>query len=292
MIDGSNYEEYLVRYADGELNAAEENALLAFIAANPHLEGEMELFRQAHLVPDETVTYTNKRLLMKNEPKKSGWLPVILKSGNMRYAAIAASVALVIIGFAVWKHDQGYQSSNIRKEVLASRPSVDTPKADKVLVNPQVANTAITNQHDSFEKIPTLNKHNHNISSSSSVRIAKTRSIRKSVIAKDFFTENSNNNSQNAGNNQTTSVYRVANIEKVKPSEMHLAPAVDSFRIAPATLAREMPPAVKAIPVWDEQEFSLMDQIRTRVQLLSQTVASGVSRFRDKVDNKEISIRF
>ena len=68
MVNLENYEEYMMMYADGELNEAETKALMDFVAANPGLAKELEAYSATKLVPDTTMVYANKDQLMKAPP--------------------------------------------------------------------------------------------------------------------------------------------------------------------------------------------------------------------------------
>ena len=69
MVNLENYEEYMMMYADGELNEAETKALMDFVAANPELAKELEAYSATKLVPDTTMVYANKDQLMKAPPE-------------------------------------------------------------------------------------------------------------------------------------------------------------------------------------------------------------------------------
>lgn len=57
-IDNNNYELWLLRYAEGELTAAEREAVEAWLADHPEAAEELALYDEApRLVRDETVRY-------------------------------------------------------------------------------------------------------------------------------------------------------------------------------------------------------------------------------------------
>lgn len=64
-ITRNNYEEFFMLYADNELSASDRKGVEAFIAANPGMQEELDLFQQFKCSPDETVLYADKEALMK-----------------------------------------------------------------------------------------------------------------------------------------------------------------------------------------------------------------------------------
>jgi hypothetical protein len=66
MINRNNYEEYLLLYIDGELPAAERQAVESFLAVNPDLHKELQLLQQAILQP-EHLPFGEKDLLYRKE---------------------------------------------------------------------------------------------------------------------------------------------------------------------------------------------------------------------------------
>lgn len=93
MVNLENYEEYMMMYADGELNEAETKALMDFVAANPELAKELEAYSATKLVPDTTMVYANKDQLMKAPP--AGGRTIGMRTWWM-YAAAAAVLLFTI----------------------------------------------------------------------------------------------------------------------------------------------------------------------------------------------------
>lgn len=94
MVNKENYEEYMVLYADGELDQHEEAALLAYVEENPHLQEELDLYAATKMIPDETIVFADKESLMKPQ----GGRRTIFFGGWQTYAA-AASVAILLAVF-------------------------------------------------------------------------------------------------------------------------------------------------------------------------------------------------
>lgn len=96
MVNLENYEEYMMMYADGELNEAETKALMDFVAANPELAKELEAYSATKLAPDTTMVYANKDQLMKAPP--AGGRTIGMRTWWM-YAAAAAVLLFAVTIF-------------------------------------------------------------------------------------------------------------------------------------------------------------------------------------------------
>lgn len=96
MVNLENYEEYMMMYADGELDEAETKALMDFVAANPELAKELEAYSATKLVPDTTMVYANKDQLMKAPP--AGGRTIGMRTWWM-YATAAAVLLFAVTIF-------------------------------------------------------------------------------------------------------------------------------------------------------------------------------------------------
>lgn len=61
-----NYETYLLSYIDGELNAAEEQTLQAFLQQHPQLQATLQLFQRTRLKPDPALHMPQKAALYRS----------------------------------------------------------------------------------------------------------------------------------------------------------------------------------------------------------------------------------
>lgn len=129
MVNLENYEEYMMMYADGELDEAETKALMDFVAANPELAKELEAYSATKLVPDTTMVYANKDQLMKTPPAGGRTI------GMRTWWAYAAAAAVLL--FAVTIFRQGGDATD--SPVIAN----NTPAATQP-VSTQPTQTPVT----------------------------------------------------------------------------------------------------------------------------------------------------
>jgi hypothetical protein len=66
-IDRHNYEEYFLLYIDNELNVDQKKQVELFVQENPDLEEELVMLKQSRLIPDDSIVFDKKHLLMKEE---------------------------------------------------------------------------------------------------------------------------------------------------------------------------------------------------------------------------------
>jgi len=66
-IDRHNYEEYFLLYIDNELTVDQERQVELFVQENPDLEEELVMLKQSRLIPDDSIVFDKKHLLMKGE---------------------------------------------------------------------------------------------------------------------------------------------------------------------------------------------------------------------------------
>ncbi len=65
-INRNNYEKFFIMYVDHELSAKERMEVEAFVAANPDLKTELEMFQEVVLQPEPQITFPGKEILFKN----------------------------------------------------------------------------------------------------------------------------------------------------------------------------------------------------------------------------------
>jgi hypothetical protein len=91
-ISGSNYEEKMVASLEGELSTSGQRALEEFVALNPALQYDLDLYRKTRLEPDMQVTYPGKEKLKRR--------PAVYL--NLRRVAVS-SAAAVLLALMLWK---------------------------------------------------------------------------------------------------------------------------------------------------------------------------------------------
>lgn len=110
MITPENYEGWLMRYADGELTAAERRQVEAFLAEHPDLREELDEVNSVRVTP-LVATMPGKERLLRSEPA-AVWRRVA-----------AAAVLLVVAGTTLF-----FLNRPAEGEMIAELPaSTDTP---------------------------------------------------------------------------------------------------------------------------------------------------------------------
>jgi len=66
VITTENYETFFLSYIDGELNAAEQQALDAFLKKHPHLQQELDTWQATRLPASEGLRFDNKGMLYRH----------------------------------------------------------------------------------------------------------------------------------------------------------------------------------------------------------------------------------
>lgn len=66
-IDRHNYEEYFLLYIDNELSVEQKEQVDLFVQENPDLEEELVMLKQSRLIPDDSIVFDGKHLLMKED---------------------------------------------------------------------------------------------------------------------------------------------------------------------------------------------------------------------------------
>lgn len=114
MITWENYEEYMMMHADGELQPAEEQELMAFIDEHPQLRQEMADYQRSILSPDLSQAYAGKQSLLKPIAQKR----TIAFPLWRRYSIAAGIAAIIFISlFRLRETDNYMAKTNITRPV-------------------------------------------------------------------------------------------------------------------------------------------------------------------------------
>ncbi len=139
MISLENYEEYMILHADGELQPAEEQELMAFLDIYPEMKNEMIAYGLTHLSPDENIIYAEKESLLKKEPKRTIIFPQWRK-----YAIAAGIAALICISFFTYRAINSDTVEIARVDTAkASLPASKNYRQQQIQPKPQQAPQSI-----------------------------------------------------------------------------------------------------------------------------------------------------
>lgn len=128
LITKENYEQYFIGSVENQLNDHEKQQLELFLAANPSLRSELELFAKTKLAPDLSIVYPGK-----DELKRGKRRPVVLW-----YYGAAAAIALLLGLFFLFKGD----SSSPVTVANNNKPEKDQP----AIVKDSTATPAANNE--------------------------------------------------------------------------------------------------------------------------------------------------
>ncbi len=115
MVNKENYEEYMMLYADRELNEAEEKALLAYVLKHPELDAELNAYTATQLQPDNTLVFENKEELLQKPAKR------IALVRNWKFYA-AAACALLLFGTFFFQTESTTTNSPIAQTTKTITP--------------------------------------------------------------------------------------------------------------------------------------------------------------------------
>jgi anti-sigma factor RsiW len=127
FINLSNYEEWLVLYVDEELNAEEKIAVEKFAASHPHVQAELELFRQTKLQP-EKLKFAHKKSLYRREEK-------VRVISMVWWRAAAAAILIVAGGVTMYLalNNSGGPADQVAKEQPVKARSTDQQQPPRLL---------------------------------------------------------------------------------------------------------------------------------------------------------------
>jgi hypothetical protein len=155
-----NYQDFLLRYIDGELDLRETEDLLAFVALHPEAQEELELLQSTKLdietitcpskallyknifpviVEPETIVYPHKQKLFKKEKEKA---PIVL----LKWWAVAAAAVFLFLMVRYGMLDQKAGSTVSKNSISKNKDAKESPIA--VVKNNVPINNSTTNNPD------------------------------------------------------------------------------------------------------------------------------------------------
>ena len=169
-----NYQDFLLRFIDGELDLRETEALLAFVALHPEAQEELEFLQSTKLdieditcpnkavlyknifpviVAPETIVYPNKQKLFKKEKEKA---PVVL----LKWWAVGAAAVFIFIvaRYGMFNGEGGgsFSKNNISKNSVAKTSVVTlNQNANKNIAVVNSGSLAATNATSNQQNIGT-----------------------------------------------------------------------------------------------------------------------------------------
>jgi len=179
-INQHNYQDFLLRYIDEELDLREIEALLAFVAVHPAVGEELESLQSTKLdietiacpnkavlyknifpviVEPTTIVYPNKQNLFKKEKEKA---PVIL----LKWWAVGAAAVFIFIvaRYGMFNEEAGgVLSKNSSSKNIAQKNSIvkaetstasNTTKSNAVVTSKSLASTNIVSKQQNITTNP------------------------------------------------------------------------------------------------------------------------------------------
>jgi hypothetical protein len=179
-INLHNYQDFLLRYIDEELDLRETEALLAFVAVHPAVGEELEFLQSTKLdietiacpnkavlyknifpviVEPTTIVYPNKQNLFKKEKEKA---PVIL----LKWWAVGAAAVFIFIvaRYGMFNGEAGgVLSKNSSSKNIAQKNSIvkaetstasNATKSNAVVTSESFASTNIASKQQNITTIP------------------------------------------------------------------------------------------------------------------------------------------
>lgn len=188
LINISNYEEYLISYIDGELNAAERKEFEKFTAEHPLVKEELSIYLQTKSEPEEEIVFANKEILYRKEEK--------VRVISMQWWKIAVAAAVILVAgigtFTILNKkdttatgNQVVKTTTDKKSTTAPVTTEDNKEADKQKTEkPSVLETVQDNVASVITKDVQKTK------SSSEEKLAEEKIQTKKSVPQNFVPNN------------------------------------------------------------------------------------------------------
>jgi hypothetical protein len=136
-INAGNYEEFMIRFYDNDLNDSEQAELANFLKDSPTYMKEFELFGTTLLKPDHEIVYAHKNRLKRNfiyRPNLKGVIAIV---------SVAASILLFSTLFLKYFDQPIPREHNIRLAVQVSRKIENVKAAKQAVKTAEIISTDV-----------------------------------------------------------------------------------------------------------------------------------------------------
>ena len=118
LVNEDNYEEYFVLYGDDELTNEEKDLVEQFVYKHPQYQEDFELIQQVKLVPDNTITFSDKAYLFRTEEDDNKLIAFPW------WHISAADIALLVLGtFGWYVYTNSHSKAGSQVAVINVQPS-------------------------------------------------------------------------------------------------------------------------------------------------------------------------
>ncbi len=128
MINAHNYESYLLDYVDGELSETEQELLLAYVAAHPELEEELQWLQKTKPETTENLVFPGRERLYRTETAEKKALIIPWKTIAL---ALAAAACLLLVFRIYQQPDRQQQSLTSQKLARTTTAQPASPEKTK-----------------------------------------------------------------------------------------------------------------------------------------------------------------
>jgi hypothetical protein len=173
MINLSNYEDWFLLYADGELTVAEQEAVLQFVKQHPSLQEDLDLLLSMRFQPETEIkiadhstltaeyfneletTYCFEPDLTIQFPDKENLYKRAAASviSMFRFAAVAAST-IVTAGLIWWFVGTNSVDQTLVKTEVNVAPEVNNPEQINTLPQTNIVNSDVAKINPTINQVP------------------------------------------------------------------------------------------------------------------------------------------
>jgi len=143
FINMSNYEEYLVLYADDELKGKEKLVVERFAAKHNHVKEELSLFLQTKLQP-EKIVFADKGSLYRREGNPDSYRDRVISMSWWRVAV--AAVLIIAAGLTTYSVLNKKGNTGNRADTAKTEQKLTSPEKTAVGTKQQQTNSGTNNK--------------------------------------------------------------------------------------------------------------------------------------------------